>query len=107
MPGLHGLLPLGLSGPTFPLFIRMPVISGEGPALLQHDLITELHHQSYLSPGTSQAVWWLGLCASTAGGMHSIPGWETNTLHAGEPKKRGKTKNCLFPNKIMFRGTGG
>lgn len=31
MPGLGGLLPLGLSGPTFPLFIRMPIISGEGP----------------------------------------------------------------------------
>ena len=29
--GLGGLLPLGLSGPTFPLFIRMPIISGEGP----------------------------------------------------------------------------
>lgn len=77
----------------------MAVISGEGPALLQHDLITELHHQSYLSPGTSQAVRWLGLCASTAGGMRSIAGLETNILHAGEPKKKKKekTKKLLIP----------
>ena len=37
--------------------------------------------------GTSLAVQWLRLGASTAGGMGSIPGWGTKILHAPQPKK--------------------
>ena len=40
--------------------------------------------------GTSLAVQWLGLCASTAGGAGSIPGWGTKIPHAvwyGQNKK--------------------
>ena len=109
MPGLGGLLPLGLSGPTFPLFIRMPIISGEGlPCSNMTSSQSYVIRATYLL-GSSQMVQWLGLCALTAGGMRLIPGWGTMTLHAGEPKKKRerKTKNCLFSNKIMFRGTGG
>ena len=42
-------------------------------------------------PGNSLVVQRLGLCASTAGGIGSIPGWETNILHATRPgqKKEG------------------
>ena len=43
-------------------------------------------------PGNSLAVQWLGLSASSAGGTASIPGWETNILHAawcGQKKKKG------------------
>ena len=32
--------------------------------------------------GTSLVVQWLRLCATTAGGMGSIPDWETKILHA-------------------------
>ena len=32
--------------------------------------------------GTSLEVQWLGLCASTAGGTGSIPGWEAKIPHA-------------------------
>ena len=32
--------------------------------------------------GTSLAVQWLRLCASTAGGMGLIPGWGTKMSHA-------------------------
>ena len=32
--------------------------------------------------GTSLAVQWLGLRASTAGDTGSIPGWRTKILHA-------------------------
>ena len=38
--------------------------------------------------GNSLVVQWLGLCASTARGMGSTSGWETNILHAvGMAKK--------------------
>ena len=36
--------------------------------------------------GNSLAVQWLGLCASTAGGLGSIPGGGTEILHAAQPK---------------------
>lgn len=44
-------------------------------------------------------VQWLGLCAFTAGGMCSIPGGGTKTLHVGElkKKKREKQKTAYFP----------
>ena len=39
--------------------------------------------------GTSPAVWWLRLCASTAGGEGSTPGWRTKITCA---MWRGKNK---------------
>ena len=45
--------------------------------------------------GTSMAVQRLRLCASTAGGSGSIPGWGTKSLHAllqGRGKKRPRKK---------------
>ena len=41
-------------------------------------------------PNKMMAVQWLGLHASTAGGMGSIPGWETKIPHAkqGSQKKK-------------------
>ena len=43
-----------------------------------------------LMGGTSSAVQWLRFCASTAGGMGSIPGQRTRIPHATQhgPKKR-------------------
>ena len=41
-------------------------------------------------------VQWLGLCASTAGGTGSIPGWGSKILHAawhGQKNKRKKKRN--------------
>ena len=40
--------------------------------------------------GTSQAVQWLTFCASTAGGMGSIPGWGTKILHAARYSQKKK-----------------
>ena len=34
--------------------------------------------------GTSLVVQWLRLCASTAGGTGSIPGWGAKILHASQ-----------------------
>ena len=41
---------------------------------------------------TSLAVQWLRLCASTVGGMGSIPSWGTKIPHAtrGQKKKTGR-----------------
>ena len=41
----------------------------------------------------SLAVQQLGLCASTAGGMGSIPGWGTKTLHAAWCSQKNKNKD--------------
>ena len=45
-----------------------------------------------ISLGTSPVVQWLDLCASTAGGMGSIPSWGTKILqamwHSQEKKKK-------------------
>ena len=37
--------------------------------------------------GTSLAVQWLRLCASSTGDVGSIPGCRTKVLHAVQPKK--------------------
>ena len=46
--------------------------------------------------GTSLVVQWLRLHASTAGGVSSVPGWETKILHAAwhsqKKKKRGNSR---------------
>ena len=47
------------------------------------------------SPGTSLTIQWLGLHASNAGGVGSIPGWGTKIPHAvqhGQRKERKKRK---------------
>ena len=38
----------------------------------------------YHTMGTSWVEQWLRLCASTAGGVGSIPGWRTKIPHAGQ-----------------------
>lgn len=43
---------------------------------------TELYALKWLRWGNSLAVQWFGLCASTAGGQGSIPGWATKSLQA-------------------------
>ena len=40
----------------------------------------------YKYGGIFLSVQWLGLCASTAWGMSSIPGQETKILHSKWPK---------------------
>ena len=40
--------------------------------------------------GNSLEVQWLGLCASTAGGTGSIPGWGTKILHTAQSAKKKK-----------------
>ena len=54
--------------------------------------------QKYL--GTSLAVQWLGLSASTAGGMGSIPRWGTKIPHAGW-RGQNKTKQKKHKGKIF------
>ena len=39
-----------------------------------------------LYPGTSLAIWWFILCASTAGGTGSVPGQGTRILDAASKK---------------------
>ena len=43
-------------------------------------------------PGNSLVVQSLGLCASTAGGLGSIPGWETRIPQASQHSQRKKKK---------------
>ena len=45
--------------------------------------------------GISLVVQWLGLCASTAGGMGSIPGGGTKIPHAPWYGQKQKEKICL------------
>ena len=56
-----------------------------------------VNQESYIQ-GTSLAVQWLRLCASTVGGMGSIPGWGTKIQHAMRcsPKKK---KRILYSVK--------
>ena len=46
--------------------------------------------------GTSQAVQWLRLHASNAGGMGLIPGWGTNIPHASPCGKKGEKKKGIL-----------
>ena len=64
-----------------------------------------MKHQSSINlshTGTSLAVQWLGLCASTAGGTGSIPAWEAKILQATRPKKPKKTKSVTYPHAVEF-----
>ena len=60
-------------------------------------LLSTFHKQKKASSGTSLAVQWLRLCASSAGDVGLIPGQGTKILHAvgrGQKKKKTtKTKN--------------
>ena len=53
--------------------------------------------------GTSLAVQWLGICASTAGGSSSIPGRGTRIPHVMQcsQKLRIKTKTTKCPHKLF------
>ena len=56
------------------------------------------------TPGTSLAVQWLGLCASVAGGMGSIPGQGTKIPHAtryGQKKKKKEERKKQGPQVLM------
>ena len=44
---------------------------------------------------TSLAAQWLRFFTSNAGGLGSIPGWETKILHTAKPKKKKKIKHNL------------
>ena len=47
--------------------------------------------------GTSLVVQWLRICASTAGGMGSIPGWGTKIPHAAQSSQK-QTKKKINGN---------
>jgi len=59
----------------------------------------------------SLATQWLRLCASTAGGMGSKPGWENSLSHTvytacPNKKRKGKKKSLLSKNpKSSKRGS--
>ena len=60
--------------------------------------------------GTSLAVQWLRLCASTAGGTGSIPGWRTKILHAtkgGQKIKKKKKDWQIVKNRFRAGVRGG
>ena len=57
-----------------------------------------------MNQANSLAVQWLGLCASTAGGLGSIPGWGTKILQAhGVTKKIKKKKKKGFPGGTVVK----
>ena len=58
---------------------------------------------------TSLVVQWLRLCASTAEGVGSIPGWGSSTCHVVRPKKKKERKKekSSFQNSIYRKVTFG
>ena len=56
--------------------------------------------------GTSLAVQWLGLRASTAGGTGSIPGPGTKIPHAMQKKKRERENLSLPPSTLFHKRKG-
>ena len=61
-----------------------------------NSFVSQLSHLK-IGIGTSFVVQWLRLCAPIAGGMSSIPGWETRIPHAtGHDLKK---KNFLVKKK--------
>ena len=50
-------------------------------------------------------VQWLGLCASTARGLGSIPGWERRSHKPCDVAKKFKKKFFLILKKIFFKPT--
>ena len=77
--------PVGFLCGSFPYFLSRTVIS------LTFSLLFKIQ-----ALGTSLAVQWLGLCAFTAEGAGSIPGWGTKVLqatwHGHKKQKQNKTK---------------
>ena len=55
--------------------------------------------------GNSLVAQWLGVCASTAGSMGSIPGRGTGILQAAQPKKR-QEKEDPWGTRIYMLGPG-
>ena len=61
----------------------------------KRDVNSFLQYKIWLKWGNSLVVQWLGLCACTAGGTGSIPGWGTRILHTawhGQKKQINKIK---------------
>ena len=56
----------------------------------------------FFKKGNSLVVQWLGLCAFTAGGQGSIPGWGTEILQAEWPKKKKKGKKWIYLQRYTF-----
>ena len=56
--------------------------------------------------GTSLVDQWLGLCASKAGGVCSIPGWETKISHASWLSKKKKKEKKNYKKKTKLRDWG-
>ena len=53
--------------------------------------------------GTSLVAQWLGLCASKAGGVCSIPGWGTKITHVSWLSQKIGKKKKTYKNKIELR----
>ena len=51
---------------------------------------------------TSLVVQWLRLCASTAGGLGSTPGWGNRIPHAAWPAKKTQTNKLLSSSPIIY-----
>ena len=53
--------------------------------------------------GNSMEVQWLGIHASTIGGMGSIPSWGTKILPAAEHSQKKQYPYNTFPSTCIFR----
>ena len=62
-------------------------------------------YQEDMRAGTSLAVQWLRLHASTAGGADSTPHWGTKTPHDAPrgPKKRGHDSSITVPPPLLHK----
>ena len=56
---------------------------------------------------TSLVVWWLRLCASTAGGVGSIPGPGAKILRASRHNQKKKKKICCAREGQRWQGARG
>ena len=74
--------------------------------LVKYDKICNLldgfESVSFLASGNALVVQWLGLHASTAGNMVSIPGWGTkiHKLHSVAKKEK---RISLFHNVLLYK----
>ena len=80
-------------------------VKGKNQVITVYSFLLKSNCQKILDeciPGNSLAVQWLGLRASTAGGLGLIPGWGTKIPQAGaQPKTKKKytkniNSNCLW-----------
>ena len=72
-------------------------------------LLSQHLSTSTLDTETSLVVQWLSVCAPNGGGLDSIPGQETKSLHAAtktwhrQKKKERKKTECICFNFSVFR----